>query len=729
MKRKNESMSRYRSIPVIAVLILALSMVLLPVHMSAAGADINVPADYATIQEAINHAVYGDRVHVVAGTYNEKITLANGVQLLGAGAEMTIINGSSGPLVSTTGVDATTVLDGFTISNALTNGGMSNNNSSVTITNCTFYKNRTSLTGGGMLNLNSSPTVTNCTFSINQATQNGGGMYNSGSSLPVVTNCTFSGNRTDKNGGGMYNGNSTPEVTGCVFSGNYAKASGAGMFNSASSPVVTNCIFSGNEATSDGGGMANNQSSPVVTNCTFSGNKSKKIDWMFSQVSSSPRITNCTFYGIRDACGILNSTDSLMQMTNCILWDSGNHDMITSPNESIIKYCDIKGGYPGLNNIDSDPLFVDAANRNFHLQSGSPCIDAGDNEASDIPDKDFEDDPRIVDGDGNGLATVDMGVDELLPDFDLSVIQTDSPDPVLAGNDLIYHITAANAGPSNAGGIAVRDTLPAGVTFKSADTHANGAYNSATGLWSGFNLAAGTSAVLDLTVTVDAPAEDGIMLENALSITPDAYDANKLNNSNTETTTVQAPILKMSKTAELAVDVNRPRGISPGDILKYTLVIENSGSGTAAGCIISDTPDANTRLNAGSVESEPGAVTKGNSPFDTAVEINLGDLAAYHSARISYYVTIDYPLNISQISNQAMLLGYNFKALSSDDPDTASPDDPTVLSIKPAVKESVGGELRPVNRLNFIFPWAALASTLILASFLLMYLAGKHKAG
>jgi hypothetical protein len=48
----------------------------------------------------------------------------------------------------------------------------------------------------------------------------------------------------------------------------------------------------------------------------------------------------------------------------------------------------------------------------LHLRRGSPCVDAGDNDADFLPEFDFEGDARIVDGDRDGTPTVDKGVDE-----------------------------------------------------------------------------------------------------------------------------------------------------------------------------------------------------------------------------------------------------------------------------------------------------------------------------
>lgn len=66
---------------------------------------------------------------------------------------------------------------------------------------------------------------------------------------------------------------------------------------------------------------------------------------------------------------------------------------------------------PATGNISADPLFVDAASGDYHLQPGSPCIDAGDNSAilpSVIVDLGLDVSPRGI---MNG--TVDMGAYEV----------------------------------------------------------------------------------------------------------------------------------------------------------------------------------------------------------------------------------------------------------------------------------------------------------------------------
>jgi len=342
----------------------------------------------------------------------------------------------------------------FTGSSARFGGGMSNlYGSSPTVINCTFSGNSANWGGGGMNNENSNPTVINCVFTGNSAVSGGGGMGNYKSDS-IVKGCTFTGNSAADNGGGMYNTLSSPTVTGCIFSGNLADKDGGGMYNYFynyfSRPIVSSCTFSGNSANRSGGGMYNsNYSSPTVTNCVFTGNVAdKRGGGMHIYRLDSPTVTNCTFSGNSAdyGGGLYIFYNSSPTVTNCILYGNtsslgGNEIALGNPSYSYpskidVDHCNVQGGQAGIfddgsgntinwgaGNIDADPLFVDAdgadnapgtEDDNLRLTAGSPCIDAGDNSVVDANSTDLDGNSRILDGDGDGEAIVDMGAYEFL---------------------------------------------------------------------------------------------------------------------------------------------------------------------------------------------------------------------------------------------------------------------------------------------------------------------------
>ncbi|MHC4697027.1 MAG: right-handed parallel beta-helix repeat-containing protein [Planctomycetota bacterium] len=322
-------------------------------------------------------------------------------------------------VVTGSGTDATTLLDGFTITAGNADGsspdnqagGMYNANASPTVTNCTFSGNSARF-AGGMLNTESNPTLTNCTFSGNATQDNGGGLRNFRSS-PTVTNCTFSGNATQRNGGGMWNSQSNPTLTNCTFSGNSADYHGGGMYNWESEPTLTNCTFSGNSADRYAGGMYNLESNPTVTNSVFWGN-----------VDDADAYSGGPFTG--ETAQIHTASGSPTVTYSCIQDDD--------PNDASVPFGGAANG-----NIDDDPLFVrdpddggdgwgddpatggidEGANDDFgdlRLQPGSPAIDAADNTA--LPagitaDLDgytrFLDDPDVDDTGVGPAPIVDMG--------------------------------------------------------------------------------------------------------------------------------------------------------------------------------------------------------------------------------------------------------------------------------------------------------------------------------
>ena len=421
-----------------AVIVVAVSTA----QAAAIHVDVNCPgpgngseADpYCSIQTAIDNAVDTDEIVVAPGTYFEAINfLGKAIWLHSSdGAEVTTIDGTGffHAVQCVTGEGPDTVLDGFTITGGNANGksgdsvggGMTNNGSSPTVINCTFSGNSSFAGGGGMWIVGGSPTVTSCTFSGNSSVAGGGGMSNRDGSSPMVTDCTFSGNSAESPGGGMFNNDSSPTVTNCTFSGNIAGFAGGGMYNQSSSPTVTNCTFNGNTAEDDGGGMYNVfGSSPTVTGCTFSGNSAGGFGnggGMYNTGASSPTVTNCTFTGnfAGGEGGMHNTGGSSPMVTNCILWNNGPEEIF---GPATVAYSDVHGGWPGIGNIDADPLFVDPENGDYRLQAGSPCIDAADNTA--VPKgttTDLDGNPRFVDDPdtpdtGNGdPPIVDMGAYE-----------------------------------------------------------------------------------------------------------------------------------------------------------------------------------------------------------------------------------------------------------------------------------------------------------------------------
>jgi len=263
------------------------------------------------------------------------------------------------------------------------------------------------------------------------ATSRGGGMVVDGGS-PTVANCLFFDNHAETAtgpggiGGGLFS-NAAVQVVNTTFVGNTARLGGA-VFNGAGMAAFTNCVFSGNNAT-EGGAMQNVGSSPVVTNVTFSLNTARTGGGMANSSGSRPRITNSIFWGNNDSHG--NGEFSQISV-----------DISSVP---IVNYCNVEGlfgSFGGVGNISADPRFVADAGADFlvgtpdddlRLSEGSPCIDAGSNQAapSDIADLDgdgdraerlpldregkarFFDDPRRPNTGQGAPPLIDIGAFEL----------------------------------------------------------------------------------------------------------------------------------------------------------------------------------------------------------------------------------------------------------------------------------------------------------------------------
>ncbi len=322
------------------------------------GNDDNSGTDQAhslqSIQKAIERSMDGDTIVVSPGMYAPIATMDLRITIESVcGPEETVIDGNGKLRCASLGTTTNTVIEGFT----LQNGSASDGGGSYygTLNNCTLSGNTAEQTGGGSYY----GTLNNCTLSGNTARYGGGSCYG------TLNNCTLNGN-TATYGGGSYYGT----LNNCTLSGNTAERTGGGSYYG----TLNNCTLSGNTASYGGGSYYG-----TLNNCTLSGNAAK--------------------FGGGSDDGTLN---------NCIVWGNA----ATTSNAvygSTCRYTCLDEIVSGEGNIFADPLFIDAANGDFRLQAGSPCIDAGADEYA-TGDTDIEGNPRIMG------AHVDMGAYEFDPD-------------------------------------------------------------------------------------------------------------------------------------------------------------------------------------------------------------------------------------------------------------------------------------------------------------------------
>lgn len=299
----------------------------------------------------------------------------------------------------------------------------------------------------------------------------------------------FTGNSTQyQDGGGICCANCSPLIERNYFKLNetgtiapYQEgAGGAICCRYGSSPAIKYNIIHDNKAHIGGGIACHNNSNPLILNCNIFNNEGVTHGGGISCFTSS----GCTMYNCTVADNLadtngggLSCHDSSVFIGNCIFWGNELLDnpldntlsqlsvLATTPSSSstlTVEYSDIQGGENGVGiggagatlnwqtgNIDADPLFVNPGSgipNDYNLTVASPCIDAGYGYpiVVNVLTIDMGADERIVDGNGDAVVVIDMGMDEFLT-FDPSKRTIDS---TLAGDVVTFTL---NAGPGYSG--------------------------------------------------------------------------------------------------------------------------------------------------------------------------------------------------------------------------------------------------------------------------------------
>lgn len=272
---------------------------------NCAAATGTAAAPYCTIADALAVAVAGDVIRIAPGTYNERISVANNIRLVGdAGAAATIIDGGAAGTVLTIEATASAVVEGLTITNGAGESAGVLVEGSGTLRNTTITDNRTTIgygaagidhvSGAGPLLLENCTVTNNGPVAGSYAYSYAGGLQSRAGAGGFVTirNSTFAGNSSEY-AGGVYTYGSNISVEGTTFSGNSGSSAYGALDVVDADLVLVNSTISGNTnigLSLIGGSYA----APSVRSTTIFGNSDDGISTSFAQ---SPEITNSIIAG------------------------------------------------------------------------------------------------------------------------------------------------------------------------------------------------------------------------------------------------------------------------------------------------------------------------------------------------------------------------------------------------------------------------------------------------
>lgn len=164
---------------------------------------------------------------------------------------------------------------------------------------------------------------------------------------------------------------------------------------------------------------------------------------------------------------------------------------------------------------------------------------------------------------------------------DVEVQLTDTPDPVIVGNNFSYTIEITNNGPDAAANVVAEQTLPSEVSYVSNDSGCTEASGTVT--CNIVSLANGASSTIEVVVTADVTGT----ANSQITVSNDITDTVPANNSASTTTTIvdsSAPQADLMVTGQTVITE-----VVAGDTITYTLVVTNNGPDEATNVVLVDT--------------------------------------------------------------------------------------------------------------------------------------------
>ena len=273
--------------------------------------------------------------------------------------------------------------------------------------------------------------------------------------------------------------------------------------------------------------------------------------------------------------------------------------------------------------------------------TNTACVDLTPGDETPVVKPGDDCDEAVIPPPGSG-ELIDLSLAKL--------VDGESTINVSVGDTVTYSLTVANAGPDDATGVVVEDTLPPGVTFIE-QTGGDGTLSADGSTWTVGSVPAGDSATVTFTATVDSAGTHTNVAEITEVDQPDT-DSTPGNGcegaAGLEDDCAEAIVIAGEGDGSLSlVKTNSPTGTLDGYLdaqgdprtISYALTASAGAGAVQSDVVVTDTVPAGTALVAGSLTCDgagPCATTVVGSDLSWAI----GDLAAGTSRTVRFTVTV-----------------------------------------------------------------------------------------